>query len=130
MAPSSVGEGVAFPGKLTASPTALSLPSDFQLLRKPRQHLVTARCYHDNILDPHAAQSWIVQSGLNRDYLSCFQRDLLKPRVLVNLQAQPMPGSMKETNPTPLPHFGRKSAFSEELLDRLVDRGAVNTGLD
>src|SRR5438105_14281822 len=41
-----------------------------------------------------------------------------------------MPGSMKKTNPTALPHFGGKSAFSEKLLDRLVDRGAVDAGFD
>src|SRR5882724_11634845 len=71
---------------LASSGGAADPTSDFEPLRKARKHAATVFCDHDYVFQAHATQSGIVQSGLNRQYLSSFQRNFLQARMLVDLQ--------------------------------------------
>src|SRR6202035_487256 len=54
----------------------------------------------------------------------------LQARMLVNLEAQTMPGAVKESDASASAHFSRKTAFSEKFLYRLVNRHSIDSCLD
>src|SRR6266699_78862 len=103
---------------------------NFQLLWKTRKHPATAFCNHHHNLMSYSAESQIIQSGLNRQHLSGFQRDLLQTRMLVHLESEPMACPMEESNSPPFAHLRRKTALCEEFLNSLVNRHSIDSRLD
>src|SRR6266478_2174719 len=103
---------------------------NFQLLWKTRKHPATAFRDHHYILLSYSAESRIIQSGLNRQHLSGFQRDLLQTRMVVHLESEPMACPMEESNSPPFAHLRRKTALCEEFLNGLVNRHPVDSRLD
>src|SRR3979411_2964766 len=79
---------------------------------------------------PAAADPRIIESRLNRDHLSIFQRHFLKPRIFMNLQPQSVAGAVEKSDVLPFPNLSRISALLEKLLDRLVNFHSVDPGFD
>src|SRR6266498_6084255 len=50
--------------------------------------------------------------------------------MFVNFQSQAVPGAVEESNAPASAHFSRKTAFGEELLNRLVNHHPIDSRLD
>src|SRR5206468_8954395 len=77
-----------------------------------------------------SAEPRIIQSRLDGQYLSSFQRNFLQTRMLVNLQPQAVTGPVKEANAPPLANLRRKTALGEEFLNCLVNCHSIHSRFD
>src|SRR4029450_11788574 len=103
---------------------------NLQLLWKSRKDFTSALGDHDYVFQARATQSRIVQSGLDRQYLSIFQSDFLQPRMLVDLQPEPVAGPVKKSDSPAFAKLRRKTTLREELLNCLVNCHPIQPGLD
>src|SRR6266446_6644218 len=100
---------------------------NFQLLWKTRQHPATAFRDHHHILLSYSAESRIIQSGLNRQHLSIFQRHFLQTWMLVNLQPEPVTRPMEKSNSPSFASLRGETALCEEFLNGLVNRHPIDS---
>ena len=103
---------------------------DLQLLRKTREN--SAPCFRDNhhVFQTRAAHAGIVQTRFDSEHLPILQDNFLQARMLMDFQAEAVAGSVEKSDAPAVAHSGRETATGEEFLDGLVNRHAVNAGLD
>src|SRR5713226_4095516 len=85
-------------GSYNIRPSRAARRLQFQLLRKTRKNFTATLCDDHDILLTHAAESRVIQTRLNREYLSIFQRHFLQPRMLMNLQPESVTGAVKKSD--------------------------------
>src|SRR5207247_5765396 len=103
---------------------------DFQLLGKSRQNSAPHFGNQNHIFQAHSTESGIIKPRLNGEHLAILQRDFLQTRMLMYLQTQTVPGTVKESHSSALANLRREAALREKFLDRLVNRHAVHAGSD
>ena len=108
----------------------LEIPSNFQLLWKPRENSATSFRNHHHVFLTRSGQAWIRETRLDGKHLAIFENNFLQTRMLVDFQAEAVTGSMKKSHPAPVTYFGRETATSEELLDGFMNCHAVNASLN
>src|SRR5262245_25025350 len=89
---------------------------------------IACRCDEDNIFQAHPPQSKIVKSGLHCYDVTGCQRGLTErdSRRLVNIQAEPVPGSMEKALHPSVDFTGREAPLLEEREDLLMNLFCVD----
>src|SRR6266550_2726099 len=112
----------------TATPWAI--PSNFQLLGKPRQNSTARFCNQNHVFQARSPNSRIIKPRLNGEHLSILKRNFLQTRMLMNFQSQPVTGAVKKSHSSALANFSRETPAGEKFLDRLVNRHSIHASFD
>src|SRR6266542_932590 len=101
---------------------------DFENLRAVRKIAITFWRHDDDVFQTHAADSEVVKSGLDSDHVTGAQHgiDRRDARRLVDIQAEPMTGAMKESLHPAIDLASGKTAGFEEGQNILVHLSAVH----
>ena len=101
---------------------------DFEKLRAVRKIAITFWRHDDDIFQTHAADSEIVKPGLDSDHVTGAQHgiDRRDARRLVDVQAEPMTGAMKESLHPAIDLASGKTAGFEESQNILMHVSAVH----
>src|SRR6266542_4677298 len=105
---------------------------DFENLRAVRKITITLWRHDDDVFQAHAADSEVVKPRLDSDHVTGAQHgiDRRDARRLVDVQAEPMTGAVKESLHPAIDLASGKTAGFEESQNILVHVSAVHAVAD